>query len=359
LKCLAGALGLIAAAACASGPGQSFSLAKGQGDRAYSSGRYEEAAAAYDDAGKKATRPHDRAEALYLAGSSYARARSWDRARDVFRRLIAEIPASDRARRASFDLADLEMDAGQVDRGFDQLRDAMMRHPNDGLAHRALERWVARLDQNGGDALAWLNEVRGKLEKTELDETVRYQLAAHLEPKDPAAAREAFVACAERHPYPGGSLFDDALFHASLLDEKLGRPAQAIEDLRRMLAAREPSTFAGSYERPRFSPAQFRIAVLYRDKIGDHAAARKEFHKLYADHATSILRDDALWEEAKLARDDGDTKAACALVGTLTKEFKDSRYAACTTSLCPEAAASARPCHPYLLRPAAPEGDAE
>jgi tetratricopeptide (TPR) repeat protein len=326
-------------------------IAKGQGDRAYSAGRYEEAAGAYGDAATKAKRDHDRAEALYLEGSSYARARSWDRARAVFQRLIAEMPKSERAERASFDLGDLEIDAGAADRGYDRLRDALLLHPNNGLARRALERWLSRLDERNGDALAWLRGASAKLEKTELDETVRYQIAMHLEAaSDLEGARNAFVACAERHPYPEGSLFDDALFRASLLDEKLGRPRDAIEDLRRMLAAREPSTFAGSYERPRFSPAQFRIAVLYRDKLGDHASARSEFHKLYALHETSILRDDALWEEAKLAAADGDTGAACQITSTLAKEFHDSRYVACATSLCPKAVPSPKPCHPYLLR---------
>jgi TolA-binding protein len=317
-----------------------------------------DAAGAFDEAAKKAKRPHDRAEALYLEASAYARARSWDRAREVFRKLIAEIPASDRARRASFDLADLEMDAGEIERGYQLLRDAMMRHPNDGLARRALDRWALRLDESGGDVIAWLRDVMPRLEKTELDETARYQLATHLEKAgNLEGARDAFVACAERHPYPEGSLFDDALFHASLLDEKLGRPERAIDDLRRMLASREPSTFAGSYERPRFSPSQFRIAVLYRDKLGDHASARREFHKLYADYPTSILRDDALWEEAKLAFADGDAKSACQLTSTLAKDFSGSRYAACTQALCPTAPASTKPCHAYLLRPASAESD--
>jgi hypothetical protein len=114
---------------------------------------------------------------------------------------------------------------------------------------------------------------------------------------------------------------------------------------------RESSTFAGSYERPRFSPAQYRIAVLYRDALHDHAAARREFHKLYADHPTSILRDDALWQEATLARTDGDTQSACTLMAALTKDFPSSRYVACAQTLCPTAPTSSSRCHPYITRP--------
>jgi len=350
--------GFLLLSACASGAGEAFLRVKGQGDRAYSSGRYEEAASAYDEAAKKAKRPHDRAEAIYLEASAFVRGRRVDRAREAFARLIAELPKSERAERARFDLADLEIDAGNVDRGYDLLYEAMMKHPGNGLAHRALERWIARREEQGADVLAWLREIQPRLAETELDETVRYQMAGLLEAAgDLRAARDAYLASAERHPYPKGNLFDDALFHASLLDEKLGNVDAAISDLRRMLAVREPSTFAGSYERPRFSPAQFRIAVLYRDKLRDDASARREFHRLYATHTTSILRDDALWEEAKLAKADGDARAACALVATLVEDFSDSRYVGCTRELCPTARAATKPCHAYLLRSNEPNDD--
>jgi tetratricopeptide (TPR) repeat protein len=340
--------------ACGSGAGQSFWLAKGQGDRAYTSGRYEEAANEYERAAERATRPRDRAEALYLEASAYVRARSWDRARAVFARLIHDIPTSDRAHRATFDLAELEIDQGNVERGYGLLYDGMTKYPNDGLARRALERWVARFEEQGGDAAGWLERTLPRFAETELDETLRYLLAGRLAAASKLEqARDGFVACAERHPYPKGSLFDDALWHASLLDEQLGRPERAIDDLRRMLAVREDSTFAGSYERPRFSPAQFRIAVLYRDKLHDHASARREFHRLYAQHPTSILRDDALWEEAKVALNDGDAKGACALAATLAKDFRQSRYVPCTRVVCTSAAPSPGTCHAYLMR--APE----
>jgi hypothetical protein len=63
------------------------------------------------------------------------------------------------------------------------------------------------------------------------------------------------------------------------------------------------------------------------------------------------LRDDALWEEAKLARADGDAAQACSLVGTLVEDFPDSRYAPCARNVCPGAPPAGRgACHPYLLR---------
>ncbi len=346
--------------ACAPHVGDAFARAKGAGDSAYSAGRYAEAASDYENAARASLRTTDQAEALYLRAAAYQRERAWERARAAYAELVQKLPASDRARRAMFDEAALEIDAGNGEKGYGMLRDAMMKQPNDGLARRALERYVGYLDETGADVLAWLRGVQAKLATTELDENVLYAIATRLEAAgDLESARIAYSACADRHPYPHGSLFDDALWHASLLDEKLGRARQAVADLDRMLAVREPSSMTGSYERPRFSQARYRMAVLYRDRLDDHASARREFHALYADHPTSILRDDALWEEAKLALADGDGREACALTAVLAKDFPASRFAPCSRTLCPGASPVAgRRCHDYITReePRSPMG---
>ncbi len=341
----------MAALACAPGPNEAYRVAKGAGDRAYSSGRYDEAASAFATAQRAADRPRDAAEALYLEASAHQRSRAWDRARAVYERLIAEQPESHFAHRAEFELANVDIDSGNPENGYERYRVLVTSRPNHGLARPAMERYLRHLEATGGDPLAWLKTILPRVAETELEETVRYTLAGYLEKaSDWQGARDAYVACAERHPYPKGALFDDALWHASELEEKLGRPQRAVQHLRTMLAKREVSTTVGSYERPRFSPAQFRIAVLYRDALGDRAAARREFHRLYAEHPTSILRDDALWEEAKLAREDGNIAEACALTATLLRDFPSSRYAPCARALCPTAAASGGRCHDYLVR---------
>ena len=345
---------LFASFGCGAGPSASYRNAKGLGDRAYSSGRFDEAASAYASAHRVADRPRDAAEALYLEASSYRRSRAFDRARTTYERLMVEQPASNFARRAAFDLADLEIDAGNPQKGYEQYRKLTTSHANDGLARQAMERYLEHLGATAGDPVAWLKSIMPEIAATELDETARYTLAGYLEKSsDLAGARDAYLACAARHPYPKGALFDDALWRASQLEETLGKPEQAIVHLRSMLAVRETSTMTGSYERPRFSPAQFRIAVLYRDALHDHATARREFHRLYTEHPTSILRDDALWEEAKLARDDGSMADACTLAATLTRDFPSSRYAPCARAICPTAAPSPERCHAYVVRTSA------
>jgi tetratricopeptide (TPR) repeat protein len=345
-----GAALLCALAACAPSREPGYLTAKAAGDRAYSAGRFDEARSEYATAAERAKRPRDREEALYLEACALARARRWDEAGKAYRRLLADFPAGERAPRAALDLAEAETGAGRKKLAQELLSEVVTKYPDSGPARRALVLYLAPLGRD--EALAWLKRTVPRLEGSGLDENVRYAYAKELEASgDLQGARAAFVDVAHRHPYPRGSLFDDSLWHASLIDEQLGRPREAVADLEEMVAVREPSTLNGSYERPRFSPAAMRIAELYRDTLSDHAAARRAFHRVYARHQSSILRDDALWEEAKLARSDGENETACGLLRTLLDEFPSSRFVPCAQNLCSSLpAADAGSCHAYLLR---------
>jgi hypothetical protein len=104
-----------------------------------------------------------------------------------------------------------------------------------------------------------------------------------------------------------------------------------------MLDKREKSYMSGSYNRPRMAASQFRIGELQRDGLKDPAAARASFHKVYAEHTSSILRPRALFEEAKLA----DASTACTLAEAILKEFEDSRFARRADEVCPAVAPKA------------------
>lgn len=346
-------LTLASAVACAPNVGEAFLQSKGAGDRALSAGRYEEAARAYREAAEAARRPRDRDEALFLEANVYRRARDWEKAKAAYQALLAESPEGERAARAAYELASIEIETGDRDEGFTMLERALFAHPNAGPARRALRHYLSHLEDREGAraAIAWIEQAIERLRGSTLEENLLYERAKLLASiGELAAAREAFIDVARRHPYPFGSLFDDALWNASLLDEALGRYDLAIQDLEELLRHREASTFAGSYERPRYADAQMRIAELHRDRTGDLQAARRAFHTVYAEHETSLLRDDALWEEAKIARKLGDLGGACSLMSRLVREFPQSRYAGCAKLLC-ETAPVVEPqneCRPYI-----------
>lgn len=357
----------LGAVGCGASSRDAFAQAKFEGDRATSAGRYDEAAGRYREAAARAGSPRDRDEALYLEAATYHRAGERVRAVAAYDALVRSSPGGERSDRARFDAAFLRIGAGEA-RGWADLEAALYAHPSAGSARRALEIIVRHEDEaRPGGGLAWLEAARARLGATELAENVSYRRAHALERAGRLReARDAFADTARSHPYPYGSLTDDAWWNASLLDERLGDRRAAVDDLRRLLAPRErPALGQGSYERARYDDAQFRLGVLYRDALGDEAAARREFRRLYRDFPASLLRDDALWAEAQLARRAGDRAALCSIASELREHFAESRYAGCSALICEGAAPppKAPPCREYLRRewqggakaPAAPE----
>jgi tetratricopeptide (TPR) repeat protein len=358
---------LVAVAALGCGPGKSEYLrAKYAGDRAKTSGRYDEAARAYHQAAEAAKTPRDRDEALYLEGATLVQAGRVREGIAALEGLAKANPHGDRADRASFDRAFLEIEHGDEQAGWKMLEATIFERPSAGSARRALAVLVRHMeDKQKGAGLVWIEAHLGDLEKSALGEDGCYMHAHHLADAERLReARNEFVRCADRYPYPGGSLRDDSLWNASVLDEKLGDPKAAIADLQALLSTRESSSLGqGSYERPRYSPAQYRIAELYRDKVGDLALARQAFHRVYTAHPTSTLRDDALWQEAVLAKKQNDPRAVCDLMVRLTKDMPESRYSGCADALCPDVKPSekAPKCRKYVLKAIgmAPPGGAE
>lgn len=107
----------------------------------------------------------------------------------------------------------------------------------------------------------------------------------------------------------------------------------------------------GSYIRRRFPPALLQIAVILRDDLKDMAGARNVLLELPSRFPDSILRDDALWEAARLARLAGDEGGACDATGELVDEVPDSRFGPCVTLLCPrQKPVGDRPCADYVAQ---------
>jgi TolA-binding protein len=353
----AATLALLAFAACAPERGAAYERAFAEAARAETHGRWREAADRYDVAAKEAKLPRDGAHARYLAALMVLRAGDAADARNRLDTIAAADPVTEDSALAAYQAAEMRLAASDED-GWARMEAMLHRFPSSGVSRPALHRLLRHEDETQGTAhtLAHLREIDKTLGATELGEGIAYQIALRLSDLgETQAARDAFVDVATRWPYPDGALFDDALYHASELDEKLGRYAQAVADLERMLDEREVAQFSGSYQRPRYSPALLRVATLYRDRLHDKERARAAFHRLYADFTTSPLRDHALWQEAELWREDGDTGTACARLATLADQFPDSRYVPCAMERCPrikraEKSRAPKACHAYIER---------
>jgi tetratricopeptide (TPR) repeat protein len=345
---------LIALAACVAcgGPdyGEAFERSFNAARRAQSAGRYEEAAELYRAAIADAQRVKDRDEAYFMRARMFERLERWDEARAVYRELYARSPNGPRAGRAAYEHATLLIEHGDADAGWRELGVAIGRHPSHGSVRQALRRWIEHTRKTSGEVAVrrqlemWL----ARLGATDVEQQLKYEMGQSYQRSERLAEAHAWLLRAAReHPYPKGNLTDDARWRAAEVAEAMARPREAIDNLRELLGVRE-STEYGSYERPRFAQAQMRIAELYRE-LGDHDAARREFRHTYERHATSILADDAFWQEALTARRQGDREAVCALARELPARFPDSRYVKCTRELCPTAPKPRKPCPPYLV----------
>ncbi|MBX3227010.1 MAG: tetratricopeptide repeat protein [Labilithrix sp.] len=352
--------GAATSAACAPNRGAAYEKAVGEARTAYGRGRYDVAAERWDEAARTAKVPRDGVYARYEAALARARAGDVARASAELKKLADENNAYSAP--AAYKAADLTA-RKDPEAGRRELEAVALRYPDHAMAKVAFARVLRHTDEAGPTAaLAYLDTIGPKVAGKALEEDVLYQRARRLaEAGQTIPARDAFLAIADRWPYPHGAYFDDSLFRASELEEKLARPREAIAHLERLLSFREMSVTIGSYERPRYIPAILRVAKLHEETLNDRAAARAAYHRLYREFKTSTLRDDALWHEAELWQKDGDQSTACDRLSTLTSDFPDSRYVPCAVAKCPSikrppSSKSPTTCRPYLTREPTPDG---
>ncbi len=346
---------LLLAASCGSPPPAAYVQATDQAQAARVKGDHATAAQHYERAATLAEKPRDAEEAHYRAADSYARAGDTARAETLYQKLAAQGPDAERRARADFALADLFCKTGREPEGQQRLVLAIRRNPDSGLAREALTRHLDYLRRQGGSdsVLAYLTTESATLGATELGESLAYGRAREFDLLGRTAeARDAYLACAARFPYPRGAYWDDALFRAAEKELALGAPEKAIELLQRMLAKQESAFMTGSYQRGRYAEAQLKIAAVFRDVLHDPARARRELRKVWDNHPTSRLVDDALFQEALLAKSAGDEAGTCAPLSIIAHKLPDSRYTACAHLLCASLAATPNACHAYIKRAA-------
>lgn len=349
-------------AACAPERGAAYEKSLAAANRASHAGRYAEAATQFDEAAKTAKVQRDGVYARYLAAKARIRSGDVTRGAAELRELANAKPPNDYSGAAAYDAAIVTLDADPV-RGQSELEDVLVRFPSNAVARLSLGRLLRIDTEAGGPAkvLARIDHLTprvpaGDPKKPGVEEMLAYERARALAQQgNDGAARDAFVDVAKRWPYPIGGYFDDALYRASELDEKLGQPEKAVEHLEELLSRRENSVIVGSYERPRYSPAALRIADLYEGPLHDRSKARDTLHRFYRDFPRSVMRDDALWHEADLWQQDGDRDTACSRLSTLVSNSPDSRYVPCASQRCPkiarpEKSKAPKECRPYIER---------
>jgi tetratricopeptide (TPR) repeat protein len=344
---------------CAPDHGLLYERAMTDADQAEVSGRYAESAAGFDAAARLARIRRDQTHATYLAALMFERAGDLPSARARFEALSSTLPPAEDSGAAAYKEAAMDIEAGDEARGWAEMKAMLLRFPNDGTAKSAMHRILTHIDETEGPSAsaAYLRTIEPSLTQTERAEEVGYETALRiLSAGKLEEARDALVRVAARWRYPVGALWDDALYKAAEIDERLGRPEAALADLDAMLSQQEVSILNGSYTRPRFPEAQMLAAKICRDDLHDTARARQLFHAAYARFPDWGERDRALWQEAELWKKEVRTAEECGTLATLVHEIPDSRYVPCATERCPtlsRPAGSHAPseCHAYIERP--------
>jgi tetratricopeptide (TPR) repeat protein len=267
---------------------------------------------------------------MYRAGQAWHRAGDDATAMERFDWLAAHGSPEAREARGAFEAARLRLATGQVERAEREFLELARRAPGSGPARRGIELVLLARDERdptGTSALAWIDAVQPSLRGTELGATLLRERARRLERLERSGEALATYEALLALPYPQNTHWDDGgLAYARLLVAQ-GRPGDAIRVIDRVLAVREVSTLPpGSYQRPRFGELQLLRARILRDEVHDAAAAAESFHQLYATFPSSLLRDDALREEAELRATMGQRERACDLFVTLAREFACTRH---------------------------------
>jgi tetratricopeptide (TPR) repeat protein len=320
-------------------------------ERAETAGRHLEAAGQFDAATRDPATRREQEHAAFLGALELVRA--GDAAAGAKRLEVIASAKGEHAAEARWQLVQMDVATNQPNVK-EELDSYVRTFPNDGLAYPALEARLRLARDAGGEAevLNVLQALQPALASTESAPRVAFEIAESLAKQNKLdEARAQFVAIAAKFPYPG-EYFDDALWRASEIDEQQGRIPDAIADLEKMLSVIEYSTLPGTYIRPRFPDAQWRIAVLYRDKLGDKTKAIAAFDRYVDMFSNATRRDEALWQESKLTSDES---ASCDLLAKLVKTSPDSRYVPCATSRCtkierPKDSHAPKTCHAYITR---------
>lgn len=320
----------MALSACAGAP-DAYTAAIERSRTAERAGNYPEAARALEEAAERAPSSRDRDEMLYRKAFLHRKMEEPAQAGAALEAYARKFPRSERAPRALLDAGRAYERANRAQaarRAYDEI---IERYPRSGGALTAAERWVALSAAPAPDAWRALLE---RVSDPELEEGARYRLARSLEESDPAREIQEYEALVRRFPLPRGVYADEALYRAALLRRALGDPEGALITLEILLEARSSSFFFGSYERSSFAAARLLEGEILRDDLRRPEEALVRFERLFSEHPTSRLRDDALFQKAWTLFFMGRGDDACATLTRLEDELPDSSFARCGALFC-------------------------
>ncbi len=221
----------------------------------------------------------------------------------------------------------LRLALGQDKRAYTLLWKAVTEYPDVAYAVNALrELFNDGRRRNPGELYQVLSGLVDPLAGNDVSDNILFDMAVIAE-KDfgdlPRAREHLDTIIAD---YRDGGMFDNACWQAARISRALGDGKGAVARLRTLLATREVAVGAGSYFSVLLDDSQLELGRVLRDDLHEYKKAAAAFRRLPKDYPASLLRDDALFEEAVTWGQAGDGERACRVLAALHGDWPDSKY---------------------------------
>jgi len=290
-------------------------------------GRYQEAILSYREA-QRACRPkfcgdayRGEAQLLEDSGRLEEAAAAWER-------IPTKLPdEADTCAAAMKNAGMVRLALHQDERAYDLFWRTIAAYPEEAASDDALRLVVAdgrrRNPQELVEALARLGT---GLSGTGIADNLLWETALvyHEDLHDDARATATIDRLIEA--YPTSPTLDDALVLDARLARAMRDPDKALARLRRFIATREPSNRLGSYIPPLMPKAQMDIGLILRDDLGRPAEAIGELRKVEKHFPESKFVDDCLYEIAVAYARLRDDAGVCRTLAELSRRFPESKY---------------------------------
>ena len=284
-------------------------------------GRFDQAAAAWQEASRTADRRVDRDEADYRRARTLRRLSRDDEAIALLDAIAARRPISRRTVRARFDAALMRLDRGESGAAHASLEWIVREHPEQGPAGRALR--ILLEARTEAEQLAFVRELYEAVGQTDLgDDLLTREAELLTEADDLDGAVAALERICSEHPYPHGQRWDDSLWRLADIAQGRGQHEAAIAYLRRMIEPHTQTVSPGSQTLVLFPRAGLRIARIYRDELDSPDEAETAFRAMVSEFPTSLLRDDALYELGAMWLDRGQPDRGCPVLREVLDGFE-------------------------------------
>jgi TolA-binding protein len=286
------------------------------------------AASTYAEAADRASRPRFRWQAAYRQARELEKAGERAAALRLYLSIAEQDPEGEMAPRCIYYAARMAHEDGDLETALSRLRQVIVTYPENGIAPQAVRRAVQWLEDERQQerAMELLGQLAEQMSGTDIGDNLIYHAALLDERRGRwQAALQLYERQVELYPYPGSTLYDDALWRAGNLARGHGEAERALGYLERLVSQRDESWGTGSYYTEWTDDAQLLIGRILLEDLDAPARAARAFETL-ATFPDSTLADDGLYWASRAYLANGEGQRSCSALLRLLTRFPYSNH---------------------------------